>query len=417
MEGEKIIKNIKNYISLEKAVAIGQREESLNELLQLASTAGVKVIDEIFHRSDSINAAYYIGKGKLKEVEDIIKASRVDMVIFDNELSPAQYRNIEEKISIKVIDRAQLILDIFAQHAHTRESKIQVELAQLEYLLPRLTGLGVELSRLGGGIGTRGPGETKLEIDRRRIQKRIHKLKSELNNIKRNRQIQRKTRNDPLVALVGYTNAGKSTLMNLLTNADTIVADQLFATLDSTLRRLKLPFGKNIIISDTVGFIKKLPHQLVASFSATLEEIKEADILLHVIDSSQYLLEDKINVVNSVLDKLNVLNKNIIYVFNKIDLLDKEKIRDLEIRYPDSVGISALTGYGVDKLIKKISEIIKKDMVPVQLKIPYENGHWVDKVHQHGDVIEEKYLNKEIIITARVSKKFANKLKKYDMYY
>ncbi|ACL69867.1 GTPase HflX [Halothermothrix orenii] len=392
---------------------VGQDEISLEELKRLADTAGVKVLKKLMQRRFVINPAFYIGKGKLKELKHLVFENGANLVIFDNELTPAQFRNLENFLETRVVDRTQLILDIFAQHAHTRESKLQVELAQLQYLLPRLTGKGEELSRLGGGIGTRGPGETKLEIDRRRIEKRIYKLKQELKNVKKNRQIQRKSRKDPVVALVGYTNAGKSTLLNTLTNANTEVADKLFATLDSTLRRLTLPFGKQIIISDTVGFIKKLPHQLVASFQATLEEIKEADILLHVVDSSEPELENHIKVVNAVLKELGVFHKEKIMVLNKIDRLEKGQLLDLGIKYPRAVPVSALSGKCIDNLMGKICEIMLNEMTTVHLKIPYHEAGWINTIHHQGLVLKEKYVNDSIIIKATIPTELANRLKKY----
>ncbi|MFW6014889.1 MAG: GTPase HflX [bacterium] len=412
MEGF-IIKKIKNKKPDEKAVLVGYDKNSLDELEGLTSTAGVKVETRLLHRNENINPAYYIGNGKLHELKQIISSNMIDVVIFDNELTPAQFRNIEESLETKVIDRTQLILDIFALHAQTKESKLQVELAQLEYLLPKLSGKGEKMSRLAGGIGTRGPGETKLEVDRRRIKNRIHKLKLKLKNIKQNRQIQRNHRNDPLIALIGYTNAGKSTLMNLLTNADTIVADKLFATLDSTLRKAYLPIGRKVIFTDTVGFIRKLPLQLVASFSATLEEIENANILLHVVDSSQNNYKNQIKTVNQLLDTMNITDKKQILVFNKVDSINKEKLLELELTYPDSIMISAKNGYGKSNLINQISQIIKKEMKLVDIKLPYEKLNLLDKIYQGGKVYNEEYLNNRIKVKARVTKPLAGKLKKY----
>jgi len=336
-----------------------------------------------------------------------------DVIIFDNELSPAQHRNLEEKIEVDIIDRTQLILDIFAKHAHTKESQIQVELAQLEYLLPHLKGKGESMSRLAGGIGTRGPGETKLEIDRRRIEKRIHRLKQQLEKISQIRETQRKGRDDPQIALVGYTNAGKSTIMNQLTEADTEVADKLFATLDSTLRSMELPNGRNVIISDTVGFINRLPHQLIASFKATLEEIKNADILLHVIDINTDKIEDKIKVVNDVLKDLDVMNKKIIKVFNKTDLANETIIERLNIQHNNSVFISAVEGSGKEKLINRLNQVVNKSMKTVRLNIPYEEAHLIEKIHEQGNVFKENYSKNHITIEANIGDEFAKKLKQY----
>ena len=337
----------------------------------------------------------------------------VNLIIFDDELTPAQYRNLEQELNVKVIDRTQLILDIFARHARTKESKLQVELAQLEYMLPRLKGKGTELSRLAGGIGTRGPGESKLETDRRRIEKKIYRLKKKLKDIKRNRDIQRKSRHDPVVSLVGYTNAGKSTLMNLLTDANTTVADKLFATLDSKLASIKLPIGRNIIISDTVGFIEKIPHQLVASFRASLEEIKESDILIHVIDCSHPRIENRIKVVNNVLQELDVIDKEIITVFNKIDLISVKKLTELNLYYPGTINISAKTSEGKELLLSHISGLLAKNMTEIEIKLPYDKAYYLDIIHKNGQVLKEKYGNNNILIKANIKKQLAKKLQPY----
>ncbi|MFW6268929.1 MAG: GTPase HflX [Bacillota bacterium] len=392
---------------------VGRKEESVQELRGLAKTSGVISKKILYHNSLNIDPAYYISESKLKKLQEEICSSEINVIIFDNELTPAQHRNIEEELEIKIIDRTQLILDIFAQHAHTKESKIQVELAQLEYLLPRLKGKGEEMSRLAGGIGTRGPGESKLEVDRRRIEKKIHRLKKKLKKISKIRENQRKNRKDPLIALVGYTNAGKSTLMNLLTEAKTEVADKLFATLDSTLRSLTLPVGKKVVLSDTIGFINRLPHQLIASFQSSLEEIKNAELLLHVIDINQKDPESKIDVVKNVLKDMDIGNKNIIKVFNKCDLISKEKRQEMNLRYPESINISAQTGRGKDKLINKINSVIKKSMNNVNLKIPYDQANLVDEIYQQGTVFEEEYHKDHISIEALVSKQLANKLTPY----
>lgn len=397
----------------EQALLVGQSRENLAELINLAKTAGVEAAKLMYFKSEKINPAFYIGSGKLAEIKQEVDLANLNPVIFNNELTPAQHRNLEEKLEVKVLDRSQVILDIFAIHAHTKESKLQVELAQLEYLLPRLTGHGTKLSRLGGGIGTRGPGETKLETDRRRIKTRISRLKKEIKEVKRNRQLQRKNRKDPLITLVGYTNAGKSTLINLLTAADTLVADQLFATLDSTIRQLLLPIGFQVIISDTIGFIDRFPPQLIASFAATLEEIKQADLLVHVVDSSHPDLDKQIKVVNQVLYQLNVLNKDIILLFNKIDNISAEQITELQINYPGSSIISAQTGQGREQLIEQISAMILKNMKVINLKIPYDKANLINTIHQTGEVYHEEYLNNHILIRGRIARIIADKLKKY----
>src|SRR6056297_3674365 len=313
----------------EKAVLVGLNEDELSELELLVETAGAESILKMTYHDRKIDPAYYIGSGKVKEIKEAAETVAANLIVFDNELSPVQQRNLEDDIEIKVIDRSQVILDIFARHAHSRESKIQVELAQLEYRLPRLQGRGIEMSRLAGGIGTRGPGETKLEIDRRRIEKKIHRLKEKLKDIKGDREVQRKSRKDPIISLVGYTNAGKSTILNMLTGDNSLVEDQLFATLDSRARSYQLPIGKNIIVTDTVGFIKNLPHQLIASFRSTLEEIKEADLILHIIDASDEEVDNKIKVVENELVELGIQDKPILKVFNKIDLIDSHTKKDL----------------------------------------------------------------------------------------
>ncbi|MGM0369702.1 MAG: GTPase HflX [Bacillota bacterium] len=397
----------------EAAILVGESDSSLAELARLTTTADVDVLDKISIRGTDIDAGYYVRHGKLDQINKAIFAQGANVVIFDNELTPAQSSNLEEVLEVKVIDRTQLILDIFASHANTKEGKLQVELAQLEYLLPRLTGKGEQLSRLAGGIGTRGPGESKLEVDRRRIRKRIHRLEEKLKKVRQNRQVQRKDRSDPVISLVGYTNAGKSTLMNLLTAAEVEVKDKLFATLDSTLRKIQLPIGREVIFSDTVGFIDKLPHDLVAAFKATLEEIKDADLLIHVVDSSHDNLEHRLQVVYDVLQDLAVLDKEIITVFNKADLVEPNQLKLLKQQTPNSIALSALTGSGKAELLTEISKIIARDMVQVTATLPYEEAQWVDKLHQRGQVTSEKYKQNKIKLEAKISQKLANKLNDY----
>jgi len=397
----------------ERAVLVGLNESELNELELLIETAGAESILKMTYHDRKIDPAFYIGSGKVREIKEAAETIGANLIVFDNELSPVQQRNLEDKIEIKVIDRSQVILDIFARHAHSRESKIQVELAQLEYRLPRLQGRGIEMSRLAGGIGTRGPGETKLEVDRRRIEKKIYRLKEKLKEIKASRELQRKNRRDPLTALVGYTNAGKSTLMNSLAGAESYTADKLFATLDSTMRKLELPVGQNIILSDTVGFISKLPHQLVASFRTTLEEIENADIILHLIDSSNSEMEKNIKVVNNEIRELVDSDCRIIKVFNKIDLIEKSKLADLKIIYPDSLFISALKEINTAAVIKKLNELISEEMVEMELDLPYSEAGWVEKIHNTAKVYEEKYQKNNIYLKALLPQTTAAKLKKY----
>ena len=304
-------------------------------------------------------------------------------------------------------------MDIFALHAKSKESKIQVELAQLEYLLPRLVGRGTELSRLAGGIGTRGPGETKLEVDRRRIEKRIYRLKEKLKDIKGDREVQRKSRKDPIVSLVGYTNAGKTTILNMLTGDDSLVEDQLFATLDSRARSYKLPIGKNIIVTDTVGFIKNLPHQLIASFRSTLEEIKEADLILHIIDASDEEVDNKMKVVENELLELGIKNKPILKVFNKIDKIDSNTKKDLEIQHPEAIFISASENINKDRLIERLNNFVEESMSRYILEIPYDQANIVETLYNKGIVEKEKYENDFILIDAFMPSKLSKKLDRF----
>jgi len=353
------------FLQPEKAILVGVKinssdkkiplTESMQELKRLVDTAGATVVAELTQNRIRPDLKYFIGQGKVEELRALIASHDANLVVFDVELSPSQDRNLENALGVKVIDRTELILDIFAQHATSREGKLQVELAQSSFFLTRLTGHGTMMSRLGGGIGTRGPGETKLEQDRRYIRKRIADLKKEIEKIRRNRFLRREKRRKsqlPTVALVGYTNSGKSTLLNTLSKAEVLVEDKLFATLDTTIRRVLLPSRKTILLTDTVGFIQKLPHQLVASFRATLEEVTEADLLLHVVDSSHPYFEDQIEAVYTVLEELKCATKPLITVFNKCDQL-KIKLDDKYFeKYKPAVMVSALTGTGLDKLLE-----------------------------------------------------------------
>lgn len=356
-------------IALLVGLATSSRErwveaDRLEELALLAQTAGADVLEKMLQIREKPDPATYIGKGKARELSEIVKQYGVDLVIFDTELSPSQKRNLEEIIGVKIVDRTELVMDIFAQHARTAEAKIQVELAQLLYRLPRLTGRGTELSRLGGGIGTRGPGEKKLEIDRRRILERINFLKRKLRDLERTKEIQRKRRRGLYrISLVGYTNTGKSSLMNVLTKADVLVEDSLFATLDATTRILYLEgLKKKAVLSDTVGFIEDLPLDLVVSFKATLGVVKEADLLLHVIDITHPRLKERIKIVENVLDEIGCSSKPRIRVFNKIDLLlDRSIIDRLRKDYDMSVFVSARTREGIDELKEMIREVLSKE--------------------------------------------------------
>jgi len=329
-------------------------EESLEELKRLAHTAGTSVVGELIQKRSKPDQKYFIGSGKVEELKALIASSNANLVIFDIFLSPSQDRNLEEALGVKVIDRTELILDIFAQHAKSREGKLQVELAQSSFIVSRLTGHGSMMSRLGGGVGTRGPGETKLEYDRRKVRKRISELKKEIEKIREERSLRREKRKKShlkLAALVGYTNSGKSTLLNALSKSDVLAYDKLFATLDPTIRRVHLPNKKVLLLTDTVGFIAKLPHQLIAAFRATLEEVSEADFLLHVVDASHPYFRDQITAVYSVLEELNSAAKPIITVFNKIDRLGKKLPPELLEKYKPAVAISAYYGTGLEELM------------------------------------------------------------------
>ena len=332
--------------------------DSLEELAQLSMTAGVDVLEKILQIREKPFPRFFIGKGKVEEIRDLCRNHNIDCVVFNSDLTPAQSRNLEETIGRKVLDRTELILEVFAQHARTKAAYIQVELAQLNYRLPRLVGKGVSLSRLGGGIGTRGPGEKKLEVDRRRIRERIGRLQMELRKLERTRKVQRKKRRGLFnAAIVGYTNAGKSLLMNRITHAEVDVEDKLFTTLDPRTRLVVLDRGKKVLLTDTVGFIKGLPHHLVASFHSTLEEVVDAELRLHVVDVSETNYEEKLADANAVLAELNCLEKPHLLVFNKIDLLpDGKSVSRLLRKHPHSVCISALTGEGTDRLKRLIAE-------------------------------------------------------------
>lgn len=332
-------------------------EESLDELKLLAETAGAEVVDRMIQHRDSYNPALCIGKGKLEELKEYCPENNIDTVIFDNDLNPVQIRNISEQIDAKIIDRTDLILDIFAQRARTKEAKIQVELAQLNYILPRLSGSREDLSRLAGGIGTRGPGEQKLEYDRRKIRERIKNLKDSIREMELHRNVMRKGRKDvKIVALVGYTNAGKSTLLNSLTGADAYAEDKLFATLDPLLRRRNFGDGMTVLFLDTVGFLQKLPHHLVEAFKSTLEEIRYADAILHVIDISDGKMDSQMEVVYGILKELEVIDKPIISVFNKTDIAGNEVVSSVGRKRRDGIFISALKGQGIDRIESALKE-------------------------------------------------------------
>ncbi|MEK6990899.1 GTPase HflX [Paenibacillus sp. FSL K6-1566] len=379
-------------------------EHSLQELVQLAETAGVTVLDVITQNRETPDSKWFIGKGKVEELRMAVDGLGATTAIFDQELSGAQVRNLEEALDVKIIDRTQLILDIFAQRAKTREGIIQVELAQLTYLLPRLSGHGKNLSRLGAGIGTRGPGETKLETDRRHIRDRISDLKRQLDEVTRHRNLHRERRKKSgavQVALVGYTNAGKSTLLNRLTNADVYIENQLFATLDPTSRVLGLPSGKEVVLTDTVGFIQNLPHDLVAAFRATLEEANEADLILHVVDASSTMREEQMAVVQSILEDLGAADKPQIVLFNKKDACQPEQLEML----PSGDGYLKISAYD-DEDLTSVRETIQERLSGgnVTFRIPADRGDLSSVVYRVGDVIEQTFDESDILYEVRINK-------------
>lgn len=392
------------------SVVRGKAEEresqaSLAELELLTDTAGSEPVEVEMVRRERFDPATLIGRGKVSELVGLAKASDIDVVIFDNELSPAQQRNLAQMFQCDVVDRIALILDIFAQHATRREGMLQVELAQLRYRLPRLRGRGVEMSRLGGGIGTRGPGETQLETDRRRILDRITKLEKELDHVARSRDTRTKARRKsrlPLVSLVGYTNAGKSTMFNRLTDAGVLVEDRLFATLDSTIRRVDLSNGSPALFSDTVGFIRNLPHQLVEAFRSTLDEVNQADLLLHIVDASDPDPDRQIAAVHTVLAEIEAAGIPELLVVNKNDVAPPSAVRRLLELHPGAVATSALTGSGMAELGSAVTALLEAAGQDMKLLVPYERGDVVALLHEIGRVISSEHTDAGTEIVAHV---------------
>lgn len=376
---------------------------SLEELVQLAETAGVEVADRVVQNRDKPDPRFLIGKGKVLELRDLLWSKKANTAIFDQELSGAQVRNLEELLNVKIIDRTQLILDIFAQRAQTREGIIQVELAQLTYLLPRLSGHGVNLSRLGGGIGTRGPGETKLETDRRHIRRRIGELKRQLEEVTRHRRLHRSRRQENGVvqlALVGYTNAGKSTLLKALTSADVLAENRLFATLDPTSRVMVLPGGKEVVLTDTVGFIQNLPHDLVAAFRSTLEEANEADLILHVVDASSPMRQEQMAVVDRILDELGAGGKPQIVLYNKIDLCGPEQLALLPA-VKGSMKISAFDGHDLERIREAVQRELSGGLR--SFRIPAERGDLTTVLYRIGEVVGKRTDEEDMIYSVDVN--------------
>ncbi|HET7566303.1 MAG TPA: GTPase HflX [Gemmatimonadaceae bacterium] len=413
---------------VERAILVGaprkaagarhQLDEHLEELAELADTAGAVIVGELTQFLDRPNPATYLGKGKLDELREQIQSTEASLAIFDDELSPAQGRNIEQALNTRVMDRAELILDIFATRARTSEAKMQVELAQLEYLLPRLTRMWTHLEKFRGGIGMRGPGETQLETDRRLINQRIKLLKARLGDVQRARVVQRQGRRGLFrAALVGYTNAGKSSILRSVAEAgDVFVEDRLFATLDPLTREVRLDDGSCILLTDTVGFIRKLPHDLVASFRATLEEVSEADLLLHVIDAGHPVWEEHRRVVDQVLAELGAQEKRVLHVFNKIDRLEHATLLALQARVanmlPNSVFVSAVTEGGLEPLRRALLAAARETQVVTEVRIPASDGKTLAEVHRSGEVLEQRSDGTDLVLLARLDEASIGRLRR-----
>jgi GTP-binding protein HflX len=412
--------------TVERAVLVGLEtgksrrwhvEDHLAELAELASTAGALVVGTLVQKLASPCAAYYIGRGKSGELRALCAREEAGLVIFDEDLSPAQVKNLQDLTGCRVIDRTELIMDIFAQRARSREGKIQVELAQLRYMLPRLTRAWVHLSRQEGGIGTRGPGEQQLEVDRRRIREKIGRLKDKLTEIEKERGTQwrkRRRREVPVVAIVGYTNAGKSTLMNALTNAGVPVEDKLFATLDPTTRALALGRGRKALLTDTVGFIRKLPHHLIESFKATLDGVVSADMLVHVVDISHEQVEEQMESACGVLREIGAGEKPAIVAFNKIDLLkDESRLRRYGRQFPLRVAVSALKGRGIGDLLSTIDAELAKRLISCRLVLPQGEAALISRIYEGGNVLARNYQGNNVIIEAELSPALAGEVERY----
>lgn len=419
-------------VRLERVVLIGvwdsgtlsSAEASMEELARLAQTAGCTVVDAVIQRRDSPDAATYIGSGKVQEIRRLVATTEADTIICDGELSPAQLRRLETETKVKVVDRTWLILDIFARHAKSREGKNQVSLAQMQYMLPRLRGWGEALSRqaggraggASGGVGTRGPGETKLETDRRRIRQQISKLRRELKELATVRKTQRQHRIESgvlQVALVGYTNAGKSSLLNTLTDAGVLVQDELFATLDPTVRKLHVPSGRDVTLADTVGFVKHLPHQLIEAFKSTLEEVVQADLLLHVVDASSETAEDQIDAVRQVLVEIGAPLSHEIIILNKADAVDAETLTRLTNHFPESVIVSAKTGEGKDALLAAIDSHLPGQEFDIWALLPYGEEKLLERLRRHSNILSLEYRDSGTFIHVKTNELFAHALKPF----
>ena len=411
-------------LRLEKVVLIGvwtegdfdQTQRSLAELAQLAETAGSQVLDVLVQRRDRPDPATYIGSGKLQELHQIVMATGADTVICNGELSPSQLSKMEKVVKVKVIDRTWLILDIFAQHARSREGKAQVSLAQMQYMLPRLRGWGDALSRQSGGIGTRGPGETKLESDRRRIGKSMSKLRREIKEMgvaRTTQRAQRRRSNIPSVAIAGYTNAGKSSLLNRLTSAGVLVENALFATLDPTVRQAKTPGGREFTLSDTVGFVRDLPHQLVEAFRSTLEEVGASDLIMHVVDGSDPDPEGQLSAVRKVLADIDAQNIPELVVINKADAADPFVIDRIKLHEKNAIAVSALTGQGIDELVAMIEAQLPHPQLDIKATIPYDRGDLLARAYREGNVLSRTDTEVGTVIVAKVPEPLANVLEEF----
>jgi GTPase len=402
--------------NIKKEDQSGEREYSnknnIEELSSLIISAGAEIGKLLSYRQTKPNPKYFISSGRLNNIKSILEEGDIELVVFDDEITPTQQRNLYAKLNRKVLDRTALILDIFAQRANSKEGKLQVELAQLDYLLPRLAGRGIELSRLGGGIGTRGPGETKLEVDRRKIRDRIISLKKKIDKISVQRVTQRKSRKNNIfqIALVGYTNSGKSTLLNSLTKSEVYVKNMLFSTLDSTTRKFDLDVRPEVLLTDTVGFIDKLPHQLIAAFKSTLEEVKISDLMMIVVDVSNNDFESNILSVKKVLKEIDVWGKPFFIVFNKIDKINSELLKSLRFKYRNALFVSALKKIGLEEIKLKIKKIIEKNNMNIKIIIPYNNQKIVSFIYDRCQVLDRKDLEDGILFDLNIEPKYRDQL-------
>ncbi|MCK4905850.1 GTPase HflX [bacterium] len=409
-----------DMIEKELAILVSDKRycnyDPIEELRQLAKTAGAETIDCARFDFSHPTANLFIGKGQVEKLRELCDEKNANLIIFDHELSPTQQRNLEEITQVKVIDRTQLILDIFAQRANSKEGELQVELAQINYLLTRLTGKGKELSQLGGGIGTRGPGEMKLEYDKRKIRKYITILNKRLGKISMHRELKREKRKEnmiPLIVLVGYTNSGKTTLTNTLSSSDFAQGDKLFLTLDSIMRKIDVGNNQKAIIVDTVGFIKGLPHQLIASFKSTLEEVNYADILVHVIDSSSIDIEENYKVVTDILKELNALDKPTVTILNKEDKLTANDKKELQRIFPKGIFISAANGDNIESLKNKLFQLLQEKREIVEISIPFDKMNILPMIHEQGKIIAKEFKNNGVRITAEIPRTLSWKLDPY----